>query len=432
MSHDNSVTICLPGEGVHDLTQQPHINVSVDKKDTKVIEIATGPMGPTGYVDSGSLLVTASSDLNGILFTKGDGSTFSVATGMVYIDTANNMQSSSLQTLTIYDYDNVNSVSFSNNDLVLTLGTPNPPTAAITVTGFDTDRFNKQLDTYTVQASYSTTMYTIERVVILEDSTTIVDETESITNPLPISVTNSGSHTYHTIIYSRDPVSNTLTSDTKSVTRTLNKTQPGNPIITVSANVQLGIDNFKIEYGATGSIAFTTGYGPLNGWVGVTNYADQTSPIEVNQTSPYSIDAYAVYTNPPNANDPDLFVGKDAHNVYTRVKSLRVGHSTNDINYYLANDGANLLDIGAWQGTIYKSEGWVNPAGKTVVTTFNTEQWVYIVMDETYSLNGVSEAGAPPSLAFWNQYTAGGYRIYVTKYTINPPAGDNPYILLLS
>jgi hypothetical protein len=411
----------------------------INQPDNRVVEVRTGPIGPMGRIDTGSLIVSASADDNRITFTKGDDSTFvvTVDTGskgtISYVDTTNNDTVSELRNLKIYDYDTVNSVNFNGTDqtLTLVLGTPNPPTANITITGFETDRFNKQTDSYIVTGQYSSTVYNVERIVLQDNSiaTALIDATgEDVTNPVALTLTTTGSRSYTYTVYSRNPTTNQLVSDIKSVTRNLSKTLPANPIITVTPNLQyFGLNGYKIEYGDFGTLDFTAEYGASNGWTPVTitvNLAEtgDYTPATITPTgTSYTIQSTAIYRSPAGANDPDLQIAVYSSKVYTRMRSLRAGYSSHPINYWIDNNGENLVDISKWEGNIYNANNWTDPAGKQVNITFNGTKYMYIVMDETYRLNGIRTVPfGSDSLAAWIPYTAAGYRIYVyqQQYTL--------------
>lgn len=434
MSHDNSVTICLPGEGVHDLTQQPHVNVNIDKKDTKVIEIATGPMGPTGYVDSGSLLVTASVNQNVITFTKGDSSTFPItidtgSTGAItYIDTANNMSESQLRTLKIYDYDNINSVNFSGEDLTLILGTPTPPVIALSSSGFLVDRFNKQTDDFTLLGHFNVGVYQFVSTQIYEGAT-LLTSSLATTTPLSLQITNStGSHTYNFILTSINPLTSTTVVQSTDLTLNILKSQPGNPTITITNDTLFcGYADNQIEYGDEGSLSFTTDYGTLNGWEPHSIYTNIESPVSVNDTDPVTIQSYATYKSPIDANDPNpIYVVKTTIRPFTRIKSFRYGTSTQ-----ASFTEAELLDLPTWPGTILK--GSTSPQQTIQDLTWSGEdRYIYFIYDAAQpALTTVTQNGFTNTITnVFDVSIVGGYRVYRSSGTpLVPPAGINTYTL---
>jgi hypothetical protein len=422
-------------------------SIIVHQPDNRVVEILAGPMGRTGHVNSGSLLVTASVSSNTITFTKGDGSTFPITvntgssgTGAItYTDTANNDAVSQLRNIKIYDYDAVNSVNFNgtNQTLTLILGTPNPPTASIAVTGFDTDRFNKELDSYNVQGSWASTLYTLTQLTFFEESTIISDTTNTngITSPISTAVNTYGSHTYTFRINSTNPSTGVTSTSQKSVAATLSKLDPSAPVFTFSNTLNFGFDNDTIEYGDTGEIRFTLNYGTLNRWQSNNKYvtaspsslgfyvdAEQRGTASIDaHTDPIFISGYALYNSPPGTNDPDpIYKNKQTTKQYNRVKSLRIGYSDQPYTYFTANGGAALENLMSWTGTIYKPQGWTDPVGKEVSVTWSGAKYIYIVMDSQYTLNSIIQGGSFQALTTFVDGTTGGvvtdngYRIYAT------------------
>jgi hypothetical protein len=404
----------------------------INQSDNRVVEVRTGPIGPMGRVDTGSLIVTASAEDNRITFTKGDDSTFvvTVDTGskgtISYIDTTNSDSVSDLRNIKIYDYDTVNSVNFNgtNQTLTLILGTPNPPTASVTITGFETDRFNKQTDGYIVTGQHSATVYNVERIVLQDNSiaTALIDANgEDITNPVALTLTTTGSRTYTYTVFSRNPTTNQLVSDTKSVTRNLNKSYPGNPVLSYTPNLTyFGLNDNKIEYGDFGTISYSVAYGASNGWTPVNIYAQSTdgtqSPLIVTQTgTSFTIQGTSVFRSPDNANDPDLQWSTISTQIFTRMKSLRAGHSNELLSYWTNNGGANLVDLSLWQGNIYNTQNWVDPTGKRISFTFSGLKYIYIVMDSSYELTAIKDIllGTNTINNWTMTTTSNGYRIYV-------------------
>jgi hypothetical protein len=401
-------------------------------------------MGPMARINTGSLIVTASADDNRITFTKGDDSTFvvTVDTGskgtISYIDTTNNNAVSDLRNIKIYDYDTINSVNFNgtNQTLTLILGTPNPPTASIAVTGFNVDRFNKELDAYTVQGSWGSTLYNITQLTFFEESTTISDttNTEGVASPVSTNVNTSGSHVYTFRIISTNPTTGLPVTSQKATTVTLAKTDPGAPVFTFSNTLDFGFDNDTIEYGDTGQIRFALDYGVLNRWAANNKYVtaspsslgffvntEQRGTASIDATTdPIFITGYALYNSPGTSNDPVIFRNKQTTKQYNRVKSLRIGYSDQPYTYFTANGGAALEDLMSWDGTIYKPQGWTNPAGKTVSISWPGAKYIYIVMDQQFQLTQVLQGGIFDALpTFYNSSNGGivtdnGYRIYAT------------------
>jgi hypothetical protein len=433
MSHIHSNNVRETGVNNLITVKTDQQSLVIKQPDYQVVEVITaGPQGKMGKVDTGSLLITASVDMNTITFTKGDGSTFpiTVDTGssgaISYIDTTENDTVTPLRNLKIYDYDTVTSVNFNGTDqtLTLVLGTPNPPTANITITGFETDRFNKQTDSYIVTGQHSATVYNIQRIVLQDNSiaTPLIDATgEDITNPVALTLSTTGSRTYTYTVFSRNPTTNQLVSDTKSITRDLNKSLPGNPVLSFTSNLTyFGLNDNKIEFGDFGTIPYSVAYGPANGWQPVTKYAQSDdgtqSPLTITPTgTSFTIQGTSVFRSPDNANDPDLQWTTISTQIFTRMRSLRAGYSSELLSYWTQNNGANLADLSLWQGNIYNTQDWVDPSGKRISFTFSGLKYLYIVMDSAYQLTAIKDTalGLNTILNWTMTTTANGYRIYV-------------------
>jgi hypothetical protein len=440
MIHNHGNTVRETGVNNLITVKTDQQSLIINQPDNRVVEVRTGPIGPMGRVDTGSLIVTASAEDNRITFTKGDDSTFVVtvdtgSSGTIhYIDTANNDNVSDLRNIKIYDYDTVNSVNFNGTDQTLTLilGTPNPPTATIAVSGFETDRFSLEQDSYIVQSSWNSTTYNIVRTTLYEDIITVFDNTvmTGIVSPISENRTTSGSHNYTFIIQSRNPVTDALSTSTATITRTIAKSDPGNPTLTVTqTGLIYGFDNYTIENGDEGTLNYNVNYGTLNRWLPVTKYVDPVSPVTVTATAPVTLQGTAIYISPPNAEPVDIIKTKYVTNIYTRVKSLRIGISTEPISYYTDNGGANLLNLEDWNGIIYKDT--INPNGQTVSITVPAGQsrYLYIVMDANYSLTQLIEGGLGNGILGFNTYvTDNGYRIYTyPSYQITAFPGPSTF-----
>lgn len=390
-------------------------------------------------VDTGSLLVTGSATGNVLTFEKGDGSTFdlTVATGSAtsasyadYAVTASHALTSSivydsgsgdafsLSNIQVNDYDDNVAVTFVNGKLTFTFGTPESPTSInASLSGFNTNRFNKVEDAYSVNATWNNGGYNLISASLYEGSS-LLQEVGSGTS-LTFSTTTSGSHTYLLEYTASSPLDGSLYKTTDSVAGTISKTNPGNPSISSTPTVELGYSSNQIEQGATGSIAFSAAYGSANGWDEVSLSTNPlTSPISVTDSNTgslsISITATSNYQSPAGENDPQLSTSRNSTTTYSKIRSVRYGASA-----AASFTQAELETLSDWDTTLGGSVGTIdkgntNPSGDSITITWSGDKYHYIVFDSNRSnLTSIVTSGFEV-IGQFSVTTVGDYKVYKT------------------
>jgi hypothetical protein len=308
----------------------------------------------------------------------------------------------------IEDYDTNVAVTFTNGTLKFTFGTPNVPTiTSFTLNGFETNRFDKMPDDYTANGVFGTGGYTLISASIYSGSTVItsVGTGTTISNAF---INASGSQTYWLYVTASNPVGGALAYVSKSISGTLNKTQPGNPTQTTTPLIQLGVySGNKIEQGATGSIAISSITGSANNWTitsftatssfgptptkfplfGNTNGAQGTGTLIVTGSATGSnnivIATSASYQSGVVLNSSNITTAVYNSITYTKVRSIRYGATTTDFN---ANSRSDLENLVLWDtrlgGSIGTITGDVGPISNyTFVIDWVGRLYHYIVFD---------------------------------------------------
>lgn len=395
---------------------------------------------------TGSLLVTGSVTNNVLTFEKGDGSTFNLevatdvaisasyaATASIRYETASG-DTYSLSNIQVNDYDDNVAVTFVNGKLTFTFGTPEVPTSINTsLSGFATNRFNKVEDDYSVNATWVNGGYNLISASLYEGST-LLQKVGSGTS-LTFNTTTSGSHTYVLHYTASSPLDGSLYKTTDSVSGTLSKTNPGNPSISSTPTVQLGGSSNQIEQGATGSIVFSAAYGSANGWEEVSlSTTPSTSPISVTDSNTgslsISISATSNYQSPTGENDPQLTTSRNSTTTYSKIRSVRYGASA--ASSFTQAELETLSDwdtgLGGSVGTIDK--GNTNPSGDSITITWSGDKYHYIVYDANRSnLSSIVSSGFEV-IGQFTLTTVGDYKVYKTSTLQSGYAGTNiTYIL---
>ena len=314
-----------------------------------------------------------------------------------------------LTNIQVNDYDDNVAVNFVNGKLTFTFGTPEVPSSInSSLSGFATNRFNQVTDNYTINGTWSNGGYTLISASLYEGST-LLEEVSTGTS-LSFSTTTSGSHTYRLEYTASSPLDGSIYATSDTVTGTLSKSDPTAPSISRTYNVQLRSGN-NIEEGATGSIAFTTSSGALNGWEytgGSTS--PSTSPVTVSATGNVTIQATANYQSPSGDNIPQLTRTKTSTATSGRIRSLRYGTST-----ATSFSESEIQDIDEWVnniGTI--AVGTTNPNNQQFTITTSAE-YIYIIYDKNQSdLNGILNVNNSNSndLGVYTKTEVGNYNVY--------------------
>lgn len=318
-----------------------------------------------------------------------------------------------LSQIEVVDYDNTVSTVFQDGKLKFIFGEPVVPSSLTTsITGFNTDRFNKQLDSYSVNASWSNGGYTLISASLYEGSTLLTKVGTGTS--LSFDQNTSGSYTYTLHYTASSPLDGNIYTNIESISRNLNKLQPTSPTIDSTATVELGASSNQIEQGAVGTISFTSAYGNANGWSEVSlEDTPNTSPFTVSRDSSSEIiTTVANYESPVDSNDPQITATKTASTSYSKIRSLRFGAAT-----AVSFTQAELETLSNWDttlggeiGTI--SKGTTNPSGQSVTIVWSGDKYHYIVFDSSKSnLSNITTSGFGV-IGLFSVTTVGDYKIY--------------------
>lgn len=347
-----------------------------------------------------------------------------VVNTVLYINENQNINSIEVQ-----DFDPDIAVTFNAGALKFIFGTPTPPAPTLVLSGFNTDRFNKQLDTYNVVGTFNVGGYTLVSASLYTGSV-LLQKVGSGTS-INVSLTTSGSQFYKLEVTSSNPVDNTLNRQFVLASGVLDKLTPIAPSITPSANVQLGASSNLIEQGATGSIAFTSASGDSRGWQLSYVSSSFTSPITVlgslTGSSPIIITATAFYSSSGangSDNDPALTTQISSTFTYSKIRSIRYGAiSTRPITQ------SEIENLSFWDTTLGGSVGQIEKGfytqtqlnNKSITFNFIGPKYHYIIYDRQLgSLRRLdNEAGgneAGPGGQFENQLIqTTNYNMYISK-----------------
>jgi hypothetical protein len=346
----------------------------------------------------------------------GDGSQLTNV-GIIYNSGSNPL----INSIQVADFDNNVAVTFVDGNLKFIFGTPvipSPPAISFNGT-FDTNRFNLQTDNYSVSASWAVGGYSLVRASMVDLSTGIEVASTTSGTSLPFNTTTSGSQSYRIAVTASSPLDGSTNIQTATVTGTLSKVSPTDPIITPSVDVQLGTTS-GIEEGATGSISFTAAYGASdNGWERVSLVSSSASPIIVTATNTPSVALTANYQSPAGTNSPTATTSRGASLSYSRIRSLRYGAAPGNSGFSLAQ----LQDLAFWDttlggtiGTIAK--GTVSPSGQTItINTVDTVggSYLYIIYSSSVgNITKITQGGFDVTNNFQPLSNVGNYKIYVS------------------
>lgn len=329
------------------------------------------------------------------------------------IDYVSGSDTTLLSQIEVLDYDNNVATVFQNGKLKFIFGEPALPTSLnASIGGFSTDRFNKQLDSYSVNASWSNGGYTLISASLYEGSTLLTKVGTGTS--LSFDQNTSGSHSYTLYYTASSPLDGNIHTNTDYISGNLSKSQPTSPSISSTATVELGASSNQIEQGAVGTISFTSAYGSANGWTEVSLVdTPNTSPFAVSRDSSLeTITTVANYESPIGSNDPQITTSKTTSTNYSKIRSLRFGASA-----AVSFTQAELETLSNWDttlgggiGTINK--GTTNPNGQSVTIVWSGDKYHYIVFDSSRSnLSNITTSGFGV-LGSFSVTTVGDYKIY--------------------
>lgn len=352
---------------------------------------------PSGIVSSSAQLASA----------------ISGAGAVTYVTSSN----FSLKELQVNDYDADVAAIFddSTGKLTLTFGTPAEPSSfSFSLSGFATDRFNQEVDSYNINASWNNGGYTILTASVFEGNTLLTEVTTGTSISFPTS--SIGSHTYTLKYTGSSPLDNSLYNNITTVSGNLSKSNPSSPTLTTTPTVQLGYSSNQIEQGATGSITIaSSSANPNNSW--------ELDRTETNFKTPYaitgsatgsstiSITATAYYDSPTGENSPDLSRTATRTNSYTKIRSVRRGASSQ-----ASFTAEELADLALWDNTVGTiDKGNTNPSGDSLTIAWSGDKYHYIVYDSARSnLSNITTSGFGV-LGQFSVSTVGQYKVYRTN-----------------
>lgn len=322
---------------------------------------------------------------------------------------------SALSQIEVLDYDNNVATVFQDGRLKFIFGEPALPSSLSgTLSGFNSNRFNSQLDDYTINATWNNGGYTLISASLYEGSTLLTEV--GIGTSLSHNINSSGSHSYTLIYTASSPLDGNIRNNTISISGTLSKTQPTSPNLTVTPDVQLGASSNQIEQGATGSLSFSSTYGSANSWEELTLVnTPSTSPLVVSGgSSSETISTTSTHQSPVGLNDPQLQTSKTTSRTYSKIRSLRFGASTAES--FTQSELEILSDwdtsLGGGIGTILKGD--TNPSGNSVTIAWSGDKYHYIVFDSSRSnLSNITTSGFGV-LGSFSVTVVGDYKIYKT------------------
>jgi hypothetical protein len=360
------------------------------------------------------------------LTTETDSQTLSINNRTVSISNGNSIElpnteisyisglnTSALSQIEVLDYDNNVATVFQNGKLKFIFGEPALPTSISTSTsGFNTNRFNQELDNYTVNASWSNGGYTLISASLYEGSTqlTAVNTGTSIS----YNENTSGSHTYAFEYTASSPLDNNIYSTRVTTTVNLSKSQPGSPSINATPTVELGASSNQIEQGAVGTVSFTSAYGSANNWEEVSLVTNPvTSPLTfIGGSTSQTISATSTYQSTVGLNNTQLQSVKSTTTTYSKIRSLRYGAATDTMFTQADLETLSNWDttLGGNIGTIRK--GTTTPSGQSVTIVWSGDKYQYIVFDSSKSnLNNITTSGFGV-IGNFSLTTVGNYKIY--------------------
>ena len=412
----NSPTIALFGTATlngQPITTAGDLTLNQIKTGAVTASVSTGQNSFIVQSGSSTLMNVSSSGYVSASGFIGDGSRLSNV-GITYLSGSNPL----INSIQVADFDNNVAVTYVNGNLKFIFGTPTPPsTPSVSLSGFATDRFNKQSDSYNTLASWDVGGYTLTSAKLYYTVTgELLDSTTTGTSFNVVQTTTGSGQSYRVEVTSSSPLDSSVSIVTATTTGTLSKSRPNVPTISISSNtVQLGISSDQIEEGATGDINFSAAYGSANAWEEVSlTTTPGSSPQSVSSaTGAVTISATSNYQSPAGTNDPQIFDSRTTTNTYSRIRSVRYGASS-----ATSFSEVELQDLEAWDtglggaiGVIAK--GTVNPNNYqfTVTTSGN---YIYIVVSNVYTLTGILNVNNSNAndISVFTATTVGGYKVY--------------------
>ncbi len=377
-----------------------------------------------------------------------------------------------INSIRIEDNDTNVGVSFndSNGRLTLTFGTPtsmgNPELIS---SGFTTDRFNNETQTYTVTGNFPISVLNsylyVMSASLFTGSVLLTNTSIASARDISTSLTTSGSQSYRLqLTASREFglfTSEYIQSRSVSFSGTINKSQPNaptpsyQPTLTIQNNL---LDGYNIEQHATGSLSFGYITGSSNRWEYIPNSltasingGNPSTSIEYKNniygnlqtlmwtgsmtgSSPVYLSASAYYRSPGTLNIPQIFT-RPLSPPYTfqKIKSIRYGMwSTSNVITPSSLTGSQpdiITNLGLWSLPLTRSINFPTTIFSGNYTFAGFDGHAIIVCGENQSITTVRDAGntvvdtfSTPSQTYSNNnyVTYGGYKIYLSRLILTP------------
>jgi hypothetical protein len=407
------------GDNLGNHTAVQNLNLNSNSITNAVNITASGDISSSGTITTNQIVV------GGGTFTSASLANAIVST---LFNTGSTGDATPLANLIIKDFSNNVSINVNNGTLELTFGTPSTPTiSSINVSGFNTNRFDKVNDTYTLTPQFNLNGTTFVKGMLSSSlvGLTEFDENGSITiNPTTFPTYASGSHTFTAKIIARLS-DNSLDTIQVNGSVSLNKLNPTPPSINVS-NISVTTNAYRnaqneIEEGATGTITWSLTPGvenEPNGWIPSSpHFNSYNTTLTVNSTGNVTTGTVSQFWNSGNNNSYLAFHTGETSKTWTRVRSLRYGTSraTSFTNSQLQNLN-NWISVGTIKYG-YNSESEIESL-KINFDPPSSGEYLYIVYDS--SLPNINIIMNQTSL--FNEITAfnspdiiGNYKVYRTK-----------------
>ena len=315
--------------------------------------------------DPDNNVVVYNSDAKRFYFTSsygGSSTTTTTSGGTTQYATSSFGTPIDLTKLIINDYSDDVSVTTDNGVLQITFGTPTLPYfTSFQSPTFNTDRFNRQTQDYTLNINYNLNGNTFLKGEVSASTNggapvfvTSFGDGENVTINSNSASYHSGSHTFTAKVYTR-LADNSTHIMTEILDLQLNKSLPSNPTITYQTPT-IDKDAYRtsqreIEEGATGTILFSINDGQANGWTPAPvhfNSVSTTLNILGNNTNDVETGKIEQYWTSGTDNDPVIYRTRSVDDSWERVRSLRYQTSTSPS----LPSGAELLQLNNWTGTI--------------------------------------------------------------------------------
>jgi len=332
-----------------------------------------------------------------------------------------------LSKLIINDYsDNVSVTTTAGGILQLTFGTPSTPSFTnFNADGFEPDRFNKEIDDYTLNIEFDLrgTTFVKGELSASTGNADFIGVTEfasgadvNINSSFPSY--QSGSHTFKAKVFTT-LVNGDQHISTEILDLELNKANPGNPTINFN-NFSIPENSYnegemEIEEGADGSIDFQLIEGSPYGWTAADPHNSSfDSTILVSETGNITTNIIEEYWTSGDDNSPVIVYTGSIDREWERVRSLRF-KSDADGTYPSESE---LQNLSAWPGTIktgFNDKAEIQSVNMTFTPTdLINGEYVFIIYDATKgNLSSITNITSQyEEISMFDVADIGNYKVY--------------------